>query len=1179
MTGQGGEHPDETSPAAHLAAAASAGFIHLRVHSAYSLLEGALKPARLVKLCQQQEMPALAIVDRNNLFGALEFSESMAKAGVQPIIGCTLAVDFGGREGPGQNRPRGLEGYASLALLAQNAAGYAGLMKLSSAAFLDVEPGLAPHVGIDLLREHSEGLIVLTGGPEGPVNEALVNKQPDQAAALMSELKLIFGDRLYVELQRHGVEDEQAAEPGLIDLAYDLDLPLVATNQAYFEQASDYEAHDALICIAQGAVVAQSERRRLSEQHYFKSAEEMTALFSDLPEAIANTTEIAARCSFRPRVVERPTLPRFDVPDEAAEMRRQARAGLAQRLEVHGCAEGKTEEDYQAQLEHELDIIENMDFPGYFLIVADFIKWSKEQGIPVGPGRGSGAGSVVAWALTITDLDPLRFGLLFERFLNPERVSMPDFDIDFCQERRDEVFVYVQEKYGHDQVAQIITFGKLQARAVLRDVGRVLQIPYGKVDSLCKMVPNNPANPVTLPQAIEGEPRLREARAEDETVARLLEIGVKLEGLYRHASTHAAGLVIGDRPLAETIPLYRDPRSSMPVTQFNMKWVEPAGLVKFDFLGLKTLTVIDKACQLLRLRGVEVEPARIPFVDPPTYEMLARGDTVGVFQFESAGMRDLMRKAVPTVFEDLIAIVALFRPGPMENIPKYLACKHGQEQPEELHEMIKPVVADTYGVIIYQEQVMQIAQVLSGYSLGEADLLRRAMGKKIKSEMEAQRARFVSGAVANGVKSARAEYIFDLVDKFAGYGFNKSHSAAYALVAYQTAWLKANHPVEFLAASMTLDMANTDKLSMFRQEAERLGIEVMPPDANRSGTEFTVHDGKIFYALAAIRNVGRAAAQSIVDSRENKGLYKDLPDLAARLNPRHVNKRSLENLARAGVFDSLEPNRARIFKSLDIILAAAGRAAANRSIGQNDLFGAGSDSAGPSLVIPEARAWTPMERLAEEFDAIGFYLSGHPLDAYAADLARLDMSFFEDFKTLAREKGFGAGRLAGIVTNRKERKSAKSGNAYAFVGLSDPTGQYEAIVFSDTLAECRDRLEPGRSVALRVEADLAEDDFKLRIQGVRALDEIMQAQASGWRIVMDDTAAAAEMKSRLETAAVNGGRGDEVMLRLSLPGQACEVELKLPGRYAVTPDTAGAIRELPGIADMVQMERKPNLAD
>ncbi len=1165
---------DDLLPEEHLAAAAKAGFIHLRVHSSYSLLEGALKTPRLVALCKQHNMPALAITDRNNLFGALEFSELMAKAGIQPIIGCTLAVDIGEREGPGHQKGGGLETYPSLALIAQNEKGYAGLMKLTSSAFLDVEPGQTPHIGVDLLARHADGLIVLTGGPEGPVNEALVNKQPGLARQHLQILYETFGDRLYVELQRHGTDAEQEAEPGLIELAYDMGLPLVATNQAFFENQEDYEAHDALICIAEGAVVAQSDRRRLTEQHNFKSVDDMDALFADLPEAIVNTTEIATRCSFRPKVVDRPTLPRFGVKDEADEMRRQAEAGLKARLELHGCAEGQTPEDYESQLKHELDIIENMDFPGYFLIVADFIKWSKEQGIPVGPGRGSGAGSVVAWALTITDLDPLRFGLLFERFLNPERVSMPDFDIDFCQERRDEVFVYVQEKYGHDQVAQIITFGKLQARAVLRDVGRVLQIPYGKVDSLCKMVPNNPANPVSLPEAIEGEPRLQEARQDDETVARLLHIGVKLEGLYRHASTHAAGLVIGDCALSETIPLYRDPRSSMPVTQFNMKWVEPAGLVKFDFLGLKTLTVIDKACQLLRPRGIEVEPARIPFEDPPTYEMLARGDTIGVFQFESAGMRDLMRKAVPTVFEDLIAIVALFRPGPMENIPKYLACKHGREQPEELHEMIRPVVADTYGVIIYQEQVMQIAQVLSGYSLGEADLLRRAMGKKIKSEMEAQRVRFVEGAVANGVKAARADYIFDLVDKFAGYGFNKSHSAAYALVAYHTAWLKANHPVEFLAASMTLDLANTDKLSMFRQEAGRLGIEVLPPDVNHSGVEFTVHDGKIVYALAAIRNVGRAAAQSIVDSREQDGKYKDLPDLASRLNPRHVNRRSLENLARAGVFDSLEPNRAQIFKALDIILGAAGRAAANRSIGQNDLFGSGSASSEPSLVIPTARAWTPMERLTEEFGAIGFYLSGHPLDSYAADLANMDVAFWEDFKVLVREKGYGAGRLAGIVTNRKERKSAKSGNAYAFAGFTDPTGQYEAIVFSDTLTECRAQLEPGMSVVVRVEADVADEDIKLRIQGVRPLDEVMQQHATGWRIVMDSTGAAKEMKSRLEPVEGNGARGDDIVVALRLPGKIREVELKLSGRYSVTPDLAGAIRELPGVLDMVQLTEK-----
>jgi DNA polymerase-3 subunit alpha len=645
----------------------------------------------------------------------------------------------------------------------------------------------------------------------------------------------------------------------------------------------------------------------------------------------------------------------------------------------------------------------------------------------------------------------------------------------------------------------------------------------------------------------------------------MLNYAGQLEGLLRNASTHAAGVVIGDRPLDELVPLYRDPRSDMPATQFNMKWVEPAGLVKFDFLGLKTLTVIDKACQLLAQRGIHVDPAQIPFEDEPTYKMMAHGDTTGVFQFESAGMRDLLRKAVPTVFEDLIAIVALFRPGPMENIPKYLDCKHGREAPEDLHKMIEPVVADTYGVIIYQEQVMQIAQVLSGYSLGEADLLRRAMGKKIKAEMQAQRKRFVDGALANGVDKARAEYIFDMVDKFAGYGFNKSHSAAYALVAYQTAWLKANYPVEFLAASMTLDLNNTDKLALFKQEADNLGIEVVPPCINRSEVEFSVKDGKIIYAFTAIRNVGRQAAISIVEAREADGPFKDLSNLAARLEPRHVNKRALENMSRAGVFDVFEANRAKIHGGLEMILGAAGRAADNRVRGQNDLFSDPDNVSETSFVLPERPAWTPAERLAHEFDAIGFYLSGHPLDAYGPDLRALDIPFYKAFGVMVREKGHGAGQLAGTVTYRKERKSAKSGNRYAFVGFSDPTGQYEAIIFGDELQQYQDLLVPGRAVLLRVEANLEDDDIKLRLLSIKELDAATIKRDTHIQVFMREAEPLAGLKSKLDRVAGNGGGPGNVSIVLLLDEGACEVEINLPGSYQITTDIISAIKESPGI--------------
>src|SRR5262250_193162 len=821
------------------------GFVHLHVHSSYSLLEGALTIARLCELAKADRQPALALTDTDNMFGALEFSDKMAAAGIQPIVGCALAVDFADQDAvlragsPQQlERPR-------IVLLAARESGYRSLMRLNSRAFLETAPNEPPHLRLAWLEGETEGLIALTGGPGGPLNAAIVAGQGHLAELRCEALVRLFGDRLYIELQRHGSSAERSAEPALIALAYARGIPLVATNEPLFARQEDYEAHDALICIAEGRLVVETERRQFTPEHRFKTRTEMAALFADLPEAVASTVEIARRCAFRPRV-QAPILPRFSVGadgaavDEAAELRKRAEAGLDRRIKAHGVAPGRTVEDYRERLAFELNVIEGMRYPGYFLIVSDFIQWAKAQGIPVGPGRGSGAGSLVAYALTITDLDPIRFGLLFERFLNPERVSMPDFDIDFCQDRRDQVIGYVQERYGRDRVAQIITFGTLQARGVLRDVGRVLQMPYGQVDKLTKLVPQNPAAPVTLAAAIAGEPKLQAFRDEDPVIARAFDIAQRLEGLTRHASTHAAGIVIGDRPLSELVPLYRDPKSDMPVTQFNMKWVEPAGLVKFDFLGLKTLTVLATAVRLVRRRGVEVDLATLPLDDAASYQMLARGDVVGVFQVESQGMRRALIDMRPDRFEDIIALVALYRPGPMANIPTYCARKHGDEQPEYLHPILEPILKETFGVIIYQEQVMQIAQKMAGYSLGDADLLRRAMGQKIRAEMEKQRERFVAGSVKNAVPKGQAETIFELLAKFADYGFNKSHAAAYALVSYYTAYMKAHYPVEFLAASMTLDLNNTDKLSEFRSEAQRLGIKVEAPSVNRSGATFDV---------------------------------------------------------------------------------------------------------------------------------------------------------------------------------------------------------------------------------------------------------------------------------------------------------------------------------------------------
>src|SRR5262245_27780895 len=840
------------------------GFVHLHVHSSYSLLEGALTIARLCELAKADRQPALALTDTDNMFGALEFSDKLAGMGIQPIVGCALAMDFADQEalpraGGALERPR-------VVLLAARENGYRSLMRLNSRAFLETAPNEPPHLRLSWLEGETDGLIALTGGPGGPLDAAIVAGQGHLADLRCEALARLFGDRLYIELQRHGRSAERSAEPALIALGYARGIPLVATNEPLFARQEDYEAHDALICIAEGRLVVETERRQFTPEHRFKTRTEMAALFADLPEAVASTVEIARRCAFRPRV-QAPILPRFSVGgdsaalDEAAELRRRAEARLEHRIKAHGVASGHTVEDYRERLAFELNVIEGMNYPGYFLIVSDFIQWAKAHGIPVGPGRGSGAGSLVSYALTITDLDPIRFGLLFERFLNPERVSMPDFDIDFCQDRRDEVIGYVQERYGRDRVAQIITFGTLQARGVLRDVGRVLQMPYGQVDKFCKLVPQNPLNPVTLGRAIDDEPRLQAARDADPVVRRAFDIAQKLEGLHRHASTHAAGIVIGERALTEMVPLYRDPKSNMPVTQFNMKWVEQAGLVKFDFLGLKTLTVLETSVALLRKRGVDIDLASIPLDDEKTYGLLARAEAVGIFQLESQGMRRALLDMRPDRFEDIIALVALYRPGPMANIPTYCARKHKMEEPDYIHPKLEPILRETFGVIVYQEQVMQAAQILAGFSLGQADNLRRAMGKKIRAEMVKQRSIFVDGAVANGVAKAQAEAIFELLERFADYGFNKSHAAAYALVAYQTAYMKANYPVEFLAASMTLDMGNTDKLSEFRTEAERLKIKVVPPSVNRSAVDFEVEGNAIFYSLAALKGVGRQAVE------------------------------------------------------------------------------------------------------------------------------------------------------------------------------------------------------------------------------------------------------------------------------------------------------------------------------
>jgi DNA polymerase-3 subunit alpha len=1164
-------------------AGSDAGFVHLHVQSAYSLLQGSMTIAKLAELAKADHQPALALTDNDNMFGSLEFSEKLAGSGIQPITGCALAVDFGDQDPTARNALAP----ARIILLAMREEGYRSLMRLNSRAFLETPINETIHIKIEWLEGESAHLIALTGGPDGPVSQAINADQPALAEARCDRLAKLFGDRLYIELQRHGLDSERKCESALIDLAYAKGLPLVATNAPHFATADDYEAHDALLCIAGGRLVSETDRNQLTPDHRFKSRAEMAVLFADLPEALASTVEIARRCAFRPKT-RKPILPRFTVGSdnaadaeaaEGGELRRQAEEGLARRLATHGLSQGTTEEIYSKRLSFELDVITRMNYSGYFLIVSDFIKWAKAQGIPVGPGRGSGAGSLVAYALTITDLDPIRFGLLFERFLNPERVSMPDFDIDFCQDRRVEVIRYVQERYGRDQVGQIITFGTLQARGVLRDVGRVLQMPYGQVDRLTKLVPQNPAAPVTLAAAIESEPKLQAFRDEDPVVARAFDIAQRLEGLTRHASTHAAGIVIGDRPLSELVPMYRDPKSDMPVTQFNMKWVEPAGLVKFDFLGLKTLTVLDVAVKLLKQRDVHVDLATLPIDDKASYDMLARGEVVGVFQVESQGMRRALVDMRPDRFEDIIALVALYRPGPMANIPTYCARKHGDEEPEYLHPILEPILKETFGVIIYQEQVMQIAQVMAGYSLGDADLLRRAMGKKIRAEMEKQREIFVAGSVKNGIPKGQADTIFELLAKFADYGFNKSHAAAYALVSYQTAYMKAHYPVEFIAASMTLDMNNTDKLSEFRAEALRLGKKVEPPSINRSGSTFEVSGDTIYYALAALKGVGGQAVDMIVEARR-EGRFTSLADFASKVNPRAINKRVLESLAAAGAFDTLDSNRGRVFSGADAILAACQRSHEASTSGQNDMFGGMADA--PSIVLPNIEPWLPADRLRREYDAIGFFLSGHPLDDYATALKRLRVQSWSEFSR-AVKSGATAGRVAATVVSRMERRT-KTGNKMGIIGLSDPTGHFEAVLFSEGLAQYRDVLEPGTAVLLQLGAELQGEDVRARILHAEPLDDAAAKTQKGLRIFVRDDKPLDSIAKRLEghqtstasssngiptvrSAPLQSGGDGEVTLIMMLDLQT-EVEMKLPGRFRVSPQIAGALKAVTGVVDV-----------
>ncbi len=1159
-------------------------FIHLRAHSAYSLLKGAITIPDLIKLAKLHAMPAIGLVDHDNLFGSLEFSEYAVKEGIQPILGMTLSlVPYGLEQTSGSLR----QPPDALLVYAKDDVGYKNLLQLASAVHLNPALGMSPLLDYATLGDYSAGLICLTGSTTGGFGKMLLSGRKADAEKLLSDLQGWFGDRLYIEITRHNMAEERQIERAQIDLALERNIPLVATNNIYFSDAEMFEAHDALLCVAGGHFVMEADRPRLNPEHRFKSVQEMCLLFRDLPEAIENTLAIAKRChSWSPS--RSPILPGFHAEDaegktlsESEALRIKALAGLEARLERYVFKSEMSEEQkagvaqpYRDRLEYELDVIITMKFPGYFLIVSDFIGWAKSNNIPVGPGRGSGAGSVVAWVLLITDLDPLRYGLLFERFLNPERVSMPDFDIDFCQDRRDEVIHYVREKYGHNRVAQIITFGKLQARAVLRDIGRVLQMPYSQVDRICKLVPNNPADPVTLEKAIEVEPLLEQAINEDESVARLVSLALKLEGLYRHASTHAAGVVIADRPLGELVPLYRDPKSEVLVVQYSMKWAEAAGLVKFDFLGLRTLSILQKTVGILAAQGTTIDLSTLPEGDKATYALLARGDTLGVFQFESPGMREALKNLKPDCIEDLIALGALYRPGPMDNIPTYIEVKHGRKAPDYLHPMLESVLEETYGVIIYQEQVQKIAQVMSGYTLGSADLLRRAMGKKIKSEMDAQRAQFVSGAEKNGVQRAQASGIFDLVAKFAGYGFNKSHAAAYALIAYQTAYLKANYPVEFFAASMTYEMGSTDKLANFVQEARKFSIRVLPPDINKSGVYFTVEEkegirdlgsGKedsqslaVRYALAAIKNVGAAAMAVIVAERASNGPFKDIHDFAHRIDASVINRRQLEHLIMAGCFDNLNTNRRQLFESLDLLLSTAQIATEDRNSSQISLFGGEAATPANRQQLKAVEEWPMIDKLNHERAAIGYYLSSHPLEPYEGLLKKLGVS--SSIKLSQRLNDRTSLKLAGVLIANRLRSSPRGRSA--FLTLSDAEGQYEVAVFDETLLNQHHALlVEGAALYLQVDVRVSDRGTRLIVNKIEKLDTMVgQVKAGSVSVKIDDTGALPRLKQMLGEPK---DRGAKIELVIDVPGGI--IKLALPGCYAISAPQLMQMQSLDGV--------------
>ena len=1045
-------------------------FNHLKIHTQYSICEGAIKIDKLKDFCKENKIQCLGLSDTSNLCGALEFAENISKVGTQPIIGTQINFKYEDTTG-------------LLPLIALNEKGYKRIINLSSKSYLENDNLSDPHLDTKELLIETEGVIILSGTIHGLFGKLFEKGRFEEISKLYQAIKKKFNDRFYLEIQRHGDQNEIAFEKFNLQQSSKLNIPIIATNEVYYLTNDMHEAHDALTCIGSKTYVNEKNRVKYSNQHYFKSDEEMSSLFSDLPEALKNNFNLPFRCNFRPQF-SKPILPNISSEKDGSAdliLKKDSFDGLKQKfLKIFKIEENDLETNknflkYKDRLDHELKIIIEMKYPSYFLIVSDYIKWAKSNDIPVGPGRGSGAGSLVAWCLSITDVDPIKFNLIFERFLNPDRISMPDFDIDFCEEKRDLVFEYLTTKYK-ESVAHIITFGKLKARMVIRDVGRVLGLPYGFVDSISKMIPFDPSRPLTLTECINNEPRLQKLVKEDPRVKKLTDLSLKLEGLNRNVATHAAGVVIADKKLTETVPLYKDASANLllPSTQFDMYSAENAGLIKFDFLGLKTLTVINRTQKLINKKIKDFKVEEIDYEDQKVFDLLSSGNTVGLFQVESAGMREALMKMKPNHLEDIIALVALYRPGPMSNIPIYNDCKHGRQQPDYLHPLLEEILKPTYGVIIYQEQVMQIAQKLSGFTAGEADILRRAMGKKKRAELEKQKQGFINGAVKNGIAKDVAASIFLKIEPFAEYGFNKSHAAAYAIISYQTAFLKTYYPKEFFAASMTMDLSNQNKLSEFYEELKRMNIKIIRPDINKCFADFKFDDDNFYYALGGIKSVGFDAISNVVKERIDNGEFKSINDFLNRVNPKDINKLQLEGLVKAGAFDGLENNRNSLFSSIPNFILKTKNIHENKIANQIDLFS--SDDEQDNEIILNVEDWKFEERLSREFEAIGFFISDHPLNQFK--------EIFDDYK-IVDYSGFNSddnikeANIAATLLKLTERKTAK-GNSYAVIKFTDLSSVFELFIFSDILELNREALVEGSSLIITLSKSISNDENRFK---------------------------------------------------------------------------------------------------